>query len=91
MKVIALIDPPQGDVIEKILRHCGLWQPSTPRPPPGENGLVYVPDDDGGGQTAFCDGPGEFVPVPDPSQMPARDEPWEVTCDAYGDSFDASF
>jgi len=33
MKVVAFIEPPQGEVIEKILRHCGLWQP---RPPPGE-------------------------------------------------------
>jgi hypothetical protein len=24
MKVVAFIDPPQGDVIEKILRHCPL-------------------------------------------------------------------
>jgi hypothetical protein len=34
MKVIAFIDPPQGEVIEKILRHCGLWRESAPRPPP---------------------------------------------------------
>jgi hypothetical protein len=34
MKVIAFIEPPQGEVIEKILRHCGLWQPAKPRPPP---------------------------------------------------------
>ena len=25
-------------MIEKILRHCGLWQPSTPRPPPTRGG-----------------------------------------------------
>jgi len=31
MKVIAFIEPPQGDVIEKILRHCGLW--CAPSPP----------------------------------------------------------
>ena len=36
MKVVAFIEPPQGAVIEKILRHCGLWRPSTPRPPPAE-------------------------------------------------------
>jgi hypothetical protein len=36
MKVIAFIEPPQGALIEKILRHCGLWRPSTPRPPPGD-------------------------------------------------------
>ena len=34
MKVVAFIEPPQGEVIEKILRHCGLWNPATPRPPP---------------------------------------------------------
>ena len=32
MKVVAFIEPPQGEVIERILRHCGLWDP---RPPPG--------------------------------------------------------
>ena len=26
MKVISFIEPPQQDVIEKILRHCGLWE-----------------------------------------------------------------
>jgi hypothetical protein len=34
MKVIAFIEPPQGVVIEKILRHCGLWNASSPRAPP---------------------------------------------------------
>ena len=41
MKVIAFIEPPQRDVIEKILRHCGLWQPSTPRPPPATDDTVH--------------------------------------------------
>ena len=27
MKVVAFIEPPQGAVIERILRHCGLWHP----------------------------------------------------------------
>ncbi len=36
MKVVAFIEPPQGDVIERILRHCGLWQP---RPPPSESSV----------------------------------------------------
>jgi len=31
MKVVAFIEPPQGEVIEKILRHCGLWRPASPR------------------------------------------------------------
>lgn len=34
MKVMAFIEPPQGDVIEKILRHCGLWHASARRAPP---------------------------------------------------------
>jgi hypothetical protein len=34
MKVISFIEPPQAEVIEKIMRHCGLWHPHTPRPPP---------------------------------------------------------
>ena len=37
MKVIAFIEPPQGAVIEKILRHCGLWHPSAPRAPPADD------------------------------------------------------
>ena len=46
MKVIAFIEPPQGTVIEKILRHCGLWRESLPRPPPADEEVVYVPDED---------------------------------------------
>jgi len=34
MKVVAFIEPPQGAVIERILRYCGLWNPSVPRAPP---------------------------------------------------------
>jgi hypothetical protein len=48
MKVIAFIDLPQGDVIEKILRGHqsgamvgGLWPSSAPRPPPDVDGLVH--------------------------------------------------
>jgi hypothetical protein len=36
-----LIDPPQGGVIEKILRHCGLRRASAPRPPPDVEGLGH--------------------------------------------------
>ncbi len=39
--VTAFIDPPQREVIEKILRHCGLWQGSAPRAPPDVAGLVH--------------------------------------------------
>jgi len=34
MKVVTFLEPPQAEVIEKILRDCGLWQSSTPRAPP---------------------------------------------------------
>jgi hypothetical protein len=44
MKVVAFIEPPQEDVIERILRHSGLWQPSAPRPPPVRDAQVYDPD-----------------------------------------------
>ena len=44
MEVVAFIDPPQGRVIEKILR--GLWHPTAPRGPPGANGLVQDLDSD---------------------------------------------
>ena len=50
MKVVAFIEPPQGAVIEKILRHCGLWHPSAPRAPPPGDHLVYVPENDWDGQ-----------------------------------------
>ena len=39
MKVVALIESPRGDVIEKILRHCGLWHAS--RAPPGDDRFVH--------------------------------------------------
>ena len=34
MIVVAFIEPPQREVIEKILKHCGVWQASSVRPPP---------------------------------------------------------
>jgi Putative transposase len=77
-----------AEVIEKTLRHCGLWRDSSPRPPPGEEGLVYVAEDDEGEQ-AYCDGPEELAFVTDPDwdcQPPSDDVPWEVTSDACGDS-----
>ena len=45
MKVIAFLEPPQGEVIEKILRHCGLWHASAPRAPPAEDASVHDPDE----------------------------------------------
>ena len=31
---MAFIEPTQGEVIEKILGHCALWQESASRAPP---------------------------------------------------------
>ena len=36
MKIIAFIERRQTEVIEKILRHCGLWEESPARAPPAE-------------------------------------------------------
>jgi hypothetical protein len=44
MKVIAFIERPQGTLIEKILRHCGLWQPSAPRAPPAFAACIHEVD-----------------------------------------------
>jgi hypothetical protein len=63
MKVIAFIEPPQGAVVEKILRHCGLWHPSSPRPPPAVDDWVHDPDGDQYGQTVSADEPRERVYV----------------------------
>jgi hypothetical protein len=46
MKIVAFIEPPQGDVIEKILRHCGLWCPTAARAPPAKDLCVHDPDSD---------------------------------------------
>ena len=43
-EVVAFIEPPQREVIEKILQHCGLWQASAPRAPPDVDGLVLELD-----------------------------------------------
>jgi hypothetical protein len=50
--VVAFIEPPQNEVVEKILRRCGLWSPVAPR----------VPPDAEEGQSA-CDMPGELTYV----------------------------
>ncbi len=63
MKVVAFIEPPQGEVIEKILRHCGLWQASAARAPTTEQGWVYDPDGDSDCQTESSDEPWELTYV----------------------------
>ena len=42
---------PKGAAIEKILRHCCLWHPASPRAPPPTDGWVHHPDS----QTACSD------------------------------------
>ena len=44
MKIISLIDPPQNEVIEKILKHCHLWKASAPRGPPDPIDMDHDPD-----------------------------------------------
>jgi len=44
MKVVAFIEPPQPDVIEAILKHCGLWQSRSARAPPELDELVLELD-----------------------------------------------
>ena len=51
LKVVAFLEPPQGDVIEKILRGHRraamvdwLWCPAAPRAPPAGDLRVYDPD-----------------------------------------------
>ncbi|MDA1278402.1 MAG: hypothetical protein O2960_30795 [Verrucomicrobia bacterium] len=34
MKIISFIERGQREVIEKILRHCGLWEEEAARAPP---------------------------------------------------------
>ena len=57
MKIISFIERGQSDVIERILRHCGLWEgpirtlaharppPKGKRAPPGELELTGIPPD----------------------------------------------
>jgi len=40
MAIVSFIEPPQAEVIEKILRHCGLWQDRISRAPLDVDGLV---------------------------------------------------
>jgi len=63
MEVIAFIEPPQGEVIEKILRHYGLWHASAPRAPPAGEGWVHDPDGASDSQTASSDEPRELTYV----------------------------
>ncbi len=46
MKIISFLDPPKNEVIEKILRHCGLWKASAPRGPPDPMDVGHDLDDE---------------------------------------------
>ncbi len=46
MKIISLIDKKQNDVINRILKHCDLWQEDTPRPPPEKETPVHEEQED---------------------------------------------
>ena len=70
MKVVAFIEPPQRDVIEKILRGHqsvamvgGLWHSSAPRAPPAGDGSVHDPDGVSDRQTGSSDEPQELTYV----------------------------
>ena len=84
-------EPPQADVIEKILRHCGLWHSS--RAPPADGDFVHDPDADG---QAAPNEPRELTFVAEDGiwaeadafardaaddwyRQPAEDEPHELT------------
>jgi len=34
MRIVSFIEKHQSDVVEKILRNCGLWKEASPRAPP---------------------------------------------------------
>ena len=74
MKVVDFIEPPQGDVIEKILRHCGLWFASTPRPPPHSQDMVYDP---AGDCPDFCLGKNGTVPLVAQDLVYNQDDVWD--------------
>ena len=44
MQVVSFLEPPQSDVIEAILSHCGLWQSRSPRAPPEVHEVVLELD-----------------------------------------------
>ena len=43
MKIVAVIEARQGEVIRKILEHCGLWHDPPPRAPPSPSGPSHTP------------------------------------------------
>ena len=51
IQVVSFIEPPQADVIEAILKHCGLQQPYRSRAPPDVQELVLELDADCSGNS----------------------------------------
>ena len=76
MQVISFIEPPQADVIEAILKHCGLWHSSSPRAPPKVDDLVLELD------AAFVDSSLES-----PNQADQSQELTYVDIDTFLESF----
>ena len=54
MTVGMIIEPPQADVIEAILTHCGLWQSRSARTPPEVDELVLQLDAAYSGSRSLC-------------------------------------
>ncbi len=42
MEIVSFIERHQSEVIEKILRHCGLWEDTSTRAPPSAQETVAV-------------------------------------------------
>ena len=40
MKIVSFIEKCQPVVMEKILRHCGMWKETVQRPPPHKEPIV---------------------------------------------------
>lgn len=59
MQVVSFIEPPQADLIEAILKHCGLWQSRSPRGPPEMHELALELD------AAYC---GNSLDVPNEAE-----------------------
>ena len=76
MQVVSFIEPPQADVIEEILKHCGLWQSRSPRAPPEVDELVLELD------AAYA---GSSIDSPDPVDQPQ--ELTYVDIDTFLESF----
>ncbi len=44
LKILSFIQPTQADVIQNILKHCGLWQQPSRAPPPDDRAAPREPD-----------------------------------------------